>query len=191
MRKIILACLFITTSCFYSCQLNDLRSSNKKETHSFSIEKIKDKIFKKDYSEIKKDAIINKEYKLKDSLVSSEGVSWKAISLYKNNTLAILAETNWIDTNTISRVTILDSNIVGRSSVSVGKTINDIKLLIDTNALNNSPDGYLDFTDKEDKEIRYVMDISNYPDLFFGVGNFNEIPTELKVKQIVIIKLNP
>ncbi len=178
--KVISALFFLML--FILCACQEHRMNNRFTT----IKQVQRNILCQSLEEVKSDKILNQEYKLRDSVMSSEGVEWKAILFSYANKKILLAETNWVNPNIISRVTIFYEGIYYDSLISVNSSLNNLKNYIDTNNLNDSPDGYLIFKDLNDMTISYIMNIEEYPELYYGVKNVDSLPDELSIQRIVL-----
>jgi hypothetical protein len=126
----------------------------------------------------------------KDTLLEGdEGVQWKAKAYYFEKQLAFLAETSWEDNKKIIRVTILDS-VIRDNELFVGQQFRSIKHLVSTE-IPTAPDGYFFLLYDKDKDIQIQLDISGGPTqspLFYGVTDIDQIPPNLAVESIVIMK---
>ncbi|SHL81233.1 hypothetical protein SAMN05444266_10573 [Chitinophaga jiangningensis] len=136
---------------------------------------------------VKRNAFLHTKYRLTDTVLEDEGVEWKALAVHDkvNNALLALLEANWQDSMHISRITIVDSSI-SIGAFYVGATFKDIKAIVDTSKLNNSPDGELSFTCVNDSRIHFLMELPDSSPLAMGVGSLAEIPDELLVNGIVL-----
>ena len=122
---------------------------------------------------------------LKDTILESEGVSWKGFSFYKESKLLFLVETNWQDTNKIQRIGISSSEILGPNGIKVGSKFKDIKNYL-SNKIPSCPDGYFCLDDKIQKDISYFFDIQNNEKLYYGNIRFDSIPEDVEVNEILI-----
>ncbi len=127
-------------------------------------------------------------YFMKDTVLEGdEGVSWKAVGFYsKNDEQLFYAETSWEDQVSISRITIVSSAVPTQSGITVGKKVADYRTLFATD-LPAMPDGYLAVTDKQDKTITYVLDITNHPELSMGAASVDQLPGDLEIESIVVM----
>lgn len=181
--KVISMLFLMKLSILCSCQEHRIDNMDNRFT---TIKQVQRNILCRSLEEVKSDRILNQEYKLTDSVMSSEGVEWKGVLFSHANEKILLAETNWVDTNIISRVTIFYDGIYYDSLISVNSSFDILKKYIDTNNLNDSPDGYLILKDLNDKTISYIMNIDEYPELYYGVKNVGSIPDELRIQRIVL-----
>ncbi|RAJ75621.1 hypothetical protein CLV59_109235 [Chitinophaga dinghuensis] len=139
---------------------------------------------------VKKNAVLNERYNLKDTVMEEEGVEWKAIALKSKSPIdsefAALLETNWEDQSVISRISILGERI-GIKGIHVGDAFEKIKYIIDSTNLNGSPDGELSLTYGKDNRIHFLLELAESSPLNEGVGSLDGIPGELQIKEIVLL----
>jgi len=126
----------------------------------------------------------------KDTLIEYEEKYWhgKIYLMNKTEEPIFLFETNWEDTIKLSRLSILSTKGI-KDDINfgnVGMTFLQIKNIINSNRLNEAPDGYLFLFNKLNKKISYVMDVPFDSPLTYGIKSINEIPDTLKVKSIII-----
>lgn len=155
---------------------------------SITVNAIKNKLLNKDISTIKN--TWHPCFQQKSTLIrdeENESFNWNALVFSRNNKTAFVVEGNWQDRQQISRITIMDEQISTTSGVSVRDSFEKIQALVDS-TIPTEPDGFLSLRDKEDPDIFYLMDISKYPKLFYGVDRLSEIPGSVKVESIVVMK---
>jgi len=114
--------------------------------------------------------------------------NWFGIEYKYQNKLIFIAESNWVNKNIVSRIT-LYSDRIKEGKLYVGQTVGNIRNLI-KNEISSSPDGYLFVILDKYPEISIQLDISNIPDtspLYYGGVNISKIPDSLKIESIVIM----
>ncbi len=126
-------------------------------------------------------------YHIKDTIICYEDVCWKGVVISTKNEDLYLLESNWVDSSHIKRIKVLSCMITTQNGIHINSRFGDLEQEIDNNNLNSQPDGELGLIDKHDNRIIYMMDISNYKDLFYGVKSTENIPNNLTVKGIIIV----
>ena len=114
---------------------------------------------------------------------------WFGIEYSYQNKLIFIVESNWVNKNIVSRIT-LYSNEIKEGKLYVGQTFGEIRNLT-KNKIQASPDGELCVVLKKYPEISILLDISNVPEtspLYYGGVSVSEIPDSLKVEAIVIME---
>ncbi|MET0637374.1 MAG: hypothetical protein ABWZ25_15190 [Chitinophagaceae bacterium] len=130
----------------------------------------------------------SKLYGIKDTIIEDEDISWYALVLEdKKNELQAILETSWEKPDTIERIRILSPSIT-KGNYKVGSEFRDILNEIDTQRLNDFPDGYLGLIARQDQRISFLMDLDFDSPLTRGVYSVNEIPDDLKVKEIILLR---
>lgn len=130
---------------------------------------------------------------LKDTILSSEGVSWKTKLLFKNiksiKKIAIF-ESNYFDSTIVSRIKIInksdelvDDLLIGH----IGMDFSDLKKMVNNKRLNEAPDGYLILYNSKYSNILYEFDLPKDSELGFGIFSVDEIPDTLKLKSITFL----
>lgn len=154
---------------------------------SITVNAIKAKLLNKNIPTINKPW--NPCFQQKSTLIrdeENESLSWNALVFSRNHKKAFVAEGNWQNQQKISRISILDEQIPTTSGVQVGDSFEKIQALVDSR-IPVEPDGFLSLRDQEDPDIFYMMDISKYPKLFYGVNRLSEIPGSVRVERIVVM----
>lgn len=128
-------------------------------------------------------------YTKRDTVIEGdEGESWKAKAYYnKSSELAFIAETSWENAKTVSRITILSSQIK-EGNLSIGQKFETIKSELNSD-IPTSPDGYLFVQPRNNNKVFVQLDISKRHEdstLFYGTKDINKIPDDLIVESIII-----
>lgn len=143
------------------------------------------------FKELKDCELLRSCFDIKDTLIYSEDdetTRWKGRSFFKDQKLIFIAETNWENSQIISRITIYDAFLNTNENFHVGSKFMDIRDNI-SQKIPSVPDGYLFVKDSKDNSISYELEISSFPDssqIRYGVGSLDEIPDTLRVSRIVI-----
>lgn len=153
---------------------------------NLTVERLKDELLGKSLSAASSMADC---FTIKDTLMEGDDeVEWKAKAFYKEGRLIFLAEANWQDTKSISRITILNNAIKTSLGVAVGSELSAIKDCI-SNKIPSMPDGYLSFQDARYSQILYNMDIDKHSELVEGrIDKVDKMPQDIKVSSITVQK---
>lgn len=123
---------------------------------------------------------------VRDTVFESDDESqWKGIVFYEKSKELLFVETSWENENIIKRITVLSSDIAGVNGLKIGAKFKDIKSNL-SQTIPSYPDGYFGLKYKNDNQITCFFDIGNNPDLSIGNVNFERIPDDLIVNQILI-----
>lgn len=192
----ILGVLFLTT--LLGCELGSKSNKDKISGHSSEcenyylesnrIDSIARYLFSIDMKSIENDSCINRHYNCKKGTEEEEGTVWLSLSFFKDKSLKFIAETDWIDTNRISRITFLSNDFKLKNGLAAGATFNVVKNEIDTLNRRNYPDGSLEFYLKGDTSTVFVFDVMETKKLFYGYEAIKEIPDTLKVASVVVFR---
>lgn len=131
----------------------------------------------------------NQQLSIKDTLISSEGEEWNALAFYFENNLIFIAESNWMDKNNVSRITIYDSKVKTKNGIGVGDSYNKLSPYIIFDSWKDFPDGYIGFKDSEIDRLIYMMDVDSHQDIqdiLEGPISEETIPQELRIESILI-----
>ena len=115
--------------------------------------------------------------------------NWFGVKYLHKNNLIFIAESDWMNKNIVSRIT-LYSNEIREGKLYVGQTFGDVKNLTKEKD-STSSDGELSVILNKYPEISIHLDISNIPDtspLYYGGVTISEIPDSLKIVSIVVMK---
>lgn len=132
--------------------------------------------------------ILSDCYQLQDSTLNDLDVSWQGVFAYREDALAVLFESNWMNKSLVSRITIFHPEIKTSEDLSVGCTFGEIRDHV-SSKIPPAPDGYLFLTSSKDPSIYFQMDLNHIPEssrLKTGIGDIDLIPSNLKVKSIII-----
>lgn len=151
-----------------------------------SIESINDFFLKSKISALKYK--VNGCYKINNSVIVSEEneqVNWKgAMILNEENEDIFFLESNWVNKEIISRITIYDNKILFKNRNHVGMKVIALRDDIDENSLFDSPDGYVLLKDIVDENIRYFINTGE-----IVVKSFEDIE-DLTIDEIIILMGN-
>jgi hypothetical protein len=112
--------------------------------------------------------------------------SWKGVSFYdKKGEEMFGVESSWVSPDSVKRVFIYSQSI---KETYINQSFKAIVNEIDTNRLNEFPDGDLGLINRKDERINYLMDVSNNFLLTVGVSS-KDIPDTLKVSYLMLISL--
>lgn len=122
-------------------------------------------------------------------LEGDEGVSWKAKAYYHQQELGVLAESDWVNKDLVSRVTICSPQLK-EGNLFVGQRMKNIRSIINRH-VSASPDGYLFLSHKKQPNVSIQLDISQVSDtskIFYGVETIDDIPDSISVESIIIMR---
>lgn len=184
-RNYFLAILFFS---ILGCKNSTSQSSNTdpiKKFDIYSILSLKSLIG----SDIANFKILNfsNEVFMKDTIFYGEDdeIKWNGLSIRINGSESILIETNWQNIYKIKRIGIYNEKITGPSNIHVGSKFSEVKHRF-SKAIPVFPDGYFALSDIEYPNIKYFFDIRGYKNLYYGNIVFDNIPTGIKIKEILI-----
>lgn len=123
---------------------------------------------------------------LKDTVFESEDeAQWKGVVFYNKSVALLFVEASWENASIAKRITVLSSDIVGMKGLKIGAKFMDIKSDLSP-TIPSYPDGYFGLKVKNDNQVTCFFNISNNENL--GVGNveFETIPENIVVEQILI-----
>lgn len=113
---------------------------------------------------------------------------WVGVNYFYNDQLFFVAESNWVDKNHVSRVS-LYTNQLKSNNLFVGQIFKNIRDFV-SDSIPSVPDGQLFVKYKNDPRINIQLDISKEAAnsrLYYGVNKLSDIPDRLKVSSIVIM----
>gem|GEM_PF-3396430 len=123
---------------------------------------------------------------LHDTVFESEDEStWTGVFVHMNSEPILLLETSWMDTKKIQRVTILSDKIITPDSIRIGDQFRTIKKGF-RKTIPSMPDGYFALYGKHSSNILYFFDIQNEVELKERRIEFDQIPENLKVTEILL-----
>lgn len=117
----------------------------------------------------------------------NEQVTWVALDFFYEGKALFMAESNWVDKQTISRITIFDKRIVTTSGLGVGQKMSTLRTGV-AKKIPSGPDGELSVRDLKDPDIYYHLNLEGHKKLFYGASSLSEIPDQVVVKMIVIME---
>ncbi len=153
-----------------------------------NIEDIKSSMVEYNLRDLKKSEVLlkNQPLSIKDTLISSEGEEWNALAFYFENNLIFIAESNWMDRNNVSRITVYHSKIKTKNGIGVGDSYRKLSPYIIFDSWKDFPDGYIGFKDKETKRLIYMMNTDFNENILEGPISKETIPQDLKIESIMI-----
>lgn len=122
-----------------------------------------------------------------DTIFEDEEIEWKVKTLRTNNQDLIYFETNYNDSQKISRIT-LKSSLNLSDDLGIGLPQDyfmRIKDKINDERLNEGADGYLFLINRKYPNISYELDLPFDSPLTFGITSLNQIPDSTLVKSII------
>lgn len=127
------------------------------------------------------------EVLIKDTIFygEDEEIKWNGLSIRIKGFESILIETNWQNIFKIKRIGIFNETITGPSNIHVGSKFSEVKDRF-SKIIPVFPDGYFALSDIEYPNIKYFFDIRGYKNLYFGNIVFDNIPTGIKINEILI-----
>lgn len=125
-------------------------------------------------------------YAVKDTIMDDEDVQWKAKVFIKNNEQIFIAETNWVDSVHIHRVTIISPQICTKNLIHVGMSLREVENFVSKDILP-SPDGYFGLSDKYDKRISYWFNIDRYNNHLELFSKYSKVPKDIRIENIVLM----
>jgi hypothetical protein len=127
------------------------------------------------------------EVLIKDTIFYGEDdeIKWNGLSIRINGSESILIETNWQNISKIQRIGIFNEKITGPSNIHVGSKFSEVKHRF-SKTIPVFPDGYFALSDIEYPNIKYFFDIHGYKNLYYGNIVFDNIPSGIKIKEILI-----
>ena len=163
----------------------DVNTTNLKSIESIDIEQFKSQILSCKLNNLPK----YKGIEVKDTIIESEeGMKWPAVLYKENSKVLFIAESNWENSDLVSRITIV-SPTIKFNDISVGAKLGSFKKYINSKIPSN-PDGYLFLSLLEDKTVHIELDISNFSydnPIFYANISLDKIPDSLKIESIVIM----
>lgn len=126
-------------------------------------------------------------YSVMDTIMDDEDVRWKAKVFSINNEQMFIAETNWIDSVHVHRVTIISSAVCTKNSIRIGMALSEIEAFVSKDILT-SPDGYFGLADKYDGRINYWSNIDKYNNHLELFDTYTKLPKDIRIEKIVLMK---
>ncbi len=165
--------------------------NNKKNNHSIggdaiTIEYLNENILNNNIKDIK--SKFPKDYFLKDTLISSnedESLKWNGVIVLKGEKEVCLLESNWLNKEKISRITVYSDEVKYTGNLSVGVSLKSIETYVDKKSLNESPDGYLFLKDKKNSNIIYSVENNTLNE----IRKYSDINQDFKIDEIIISSL--
>jgi hypothetical protein len=191
--------LTLIVSLYYSCsQNNNITNDTQKEENPLDMSIIfLDTIQIRDLIQLLDnpfDSLPNiRQYRKEKISVEDEEeflVEWDAMKYFdEENNIVLVAESSWKNRKYVSRITLCSEQIKYKD-LYVGQRFGKIKHLIDEK-IPIYPDGELFVSLKDNPEIAIQLNIagvSSNSSLHYGINSLSEIPDNLKVETIVIMK---
>ncbi|SEW32400.1 hypothetical protein [Chitinophaga arvensicola] len=178
----------------FGCQPRDKKNNHQTPDlsavcpESDNIQSITRYLFFVDVKDLSNDSCMNHHYRCVKGTGEEEGVEWLSFSYYKDKDLAFVAETDWVDTTRIARITFLSANFQLRNGLPAVATFKEIKNELDTLKRKNYPDGSLEFYLKGDTSVIFTFDVTNNETLYYGYQAINEIPDTLRATSVVVFR---
>jgi len=174
---------FLFSLCCFSCEISE------RHIHLTNIEETHKQLKQYGFSELKEFSFIfeSKSYSVRDSVIESEGESWSALALIINDTVFLTVENSWLNREKVSRVVVYGSMLKTNNNVGVGSSFEDLSNFISFDSWVKFPDGVVGFEDKNNPNISYMMDMSDYQQLLFKPLYRDSFPKDVRVEYILML----